>query len=110
MIAAKHTPTDASKNNAGEPKKIRRKTVAVELTGGVKGISRNRVHTSHEAIHSPDKKEPRAGITASDSKKFFDELFDSPQDLECMLDMPLIAEEGHQFDRDHDEDIEYEIK
>lgn len=60
---------------------------------------------------TPNKEEPTITITDSDSKKFFDEVFDDAKDLETiLLDMPLIAEEGHHIGDYHDDDCELEIK
>lgn len=60
---------------------------------------------------TPNKEEPIITITDSDSKKFFDEVFDDAKDLETiLLDMPLIAEEGQHIGDYHDDDCELEIK
>jgi hypothetical protein len=51
------------------------------------------------------------GVTNSDSKKFFDEVFDDPKDFDKMLlDMPLITEEGQNHEYHHDANFEFEIK
>lgn len=50
-------------------------------------------------------------FTDSDSKQFFDEVFDDAKDFDNMLlDMPLIAEETHHHEDPNDENFEFEMK
>ena len=71
-----------------------------------KGFSRNKNQNRHNSITSPNcKKEPKTTITDSDSKRFFDEIFDDPTDLDQMLrdtpdDMDFIDEAAEHLD-DH---------
>ena len=62
-------------------------------------------------IATPSGQEVSINITDHDSKQFFDEVFDDPQDLDSMLlDMPLITEAKMNDEEPHEEDNEFDIK
>lgn len=75
-----------------------------------KPFSRNNNQNKHKSIISPLKKEPKTTIiTDSDSKRFFEEVFDDPNEFDHLLkDMPHI-DEHDELDEIHD-DFQSEIK
>jgi hypothetical protein len=77
-----------------------------------KELTEEKKQTDYSAlVVTPKGIEVSINITDSDSKQFFDEVFNDPQDLDNMLlDMPLIEEEKLQYDGQHEEDNEFDIK
>jgi len=73
--------------------------------------SRNKDQDRHKGIVSPLKKDPKTTVTDSDSKRFFEEVYDGHNDLDkILLDMPNINEEAEHHNELHEEDLHIEIK
>ena len=54
------------------------------------------VPVKYQSVNSPPQKDKKQDITDSDSKKFFEEVFDENNDIDKMLlDMPLITDDSN---------------
>jgi hypothetical protein len=76
-----------------------------------KEMTEEKKQIDYSALMSPSGKNINIDITDSDSKQFFDEVFDDPLDLEGILfDVVLIAEARLNDEDQNEEDNEHDIK